>query len=830
MEELKYSVTFEMVINEASNLAKRLGGGYIDSRHIFIALFTVHVGTAYSIMLKNGLRSEDMKYLLGIIGKQTSVEEARRDGGKVTFTDKTEKLLEDAKREAAALKSDSVGTAHVLIMLMRDMNVDIKSTLERKKISPANLIVESLMACGLGKNEAVKYSERFLPEKSKNNNIFGKKKKSCLETYCRDLTKEAAELKLDPVVGRTSEILRVIQILGRRTKNNACLVGEPGVGKTAIVEGLAQLIQKKCVPDSLLNLKIMSLDLSGMIAGTRYRGDFEERLKNTIDELKADPNIILFIDELHSLIGAGGAEGTHDAANIFKPALSRGELHVIGATTQDEYRKYIEKDAALERRFQPVKVEEPTRDETIEMLEGLSQSYQDFHGVTITKEAIVSAVDMSIRYINDRFLPDKAIDLLDEACSKVKLGNIPEDFYYDFSESSEWFLRRLMEEALHDGKIEKAAELRSMINQKKSERVRASSASEKGTLTIHSDDIADVVATWTGIPVARITQSEQSKLIGLEDTLHKRIVGQEEAVRAIASAIRRSRAGLRSPDKPIGSFLFLGPTGVGKTELSKALAEVLFGDEKNLIRVDMSEYMEKHNVSKMIGSPPGYVGYDEGGQLSEQVRRNPYSVVLFDEVEKAHPDVFNVLLQVLDDGMITDAQGRKVNFKNTIIIMTSNLGANRIIDPKTLGFVADESEQKSYEEMKSNVMEEVKNLFKPEFLNRLDDIIVFKALGEGEVLQIADILVKELRNRVLENMNVNLSYGSRLTKLIFDKGYDKKYGARPLRRALQEYVEDPMAEAILKGEIKEGDNVSVSVVDDKVRFKVRIKNSLEKND
>lgn len=821
MSEKKYSVTFNIVLQEARNIARRLGSSYADSRHVFIALYTVHRGTAYSILLKNGIRSENMQQLAGIIREQALLEIRSTTILLPELTDRTYELIDKANAEAAKLGSETVGTAHMLMMILQDGNEDIMNCIKEKGFNAKNVVIEALMACGMEKPEAVKYSERFVPT-NKSVAQFSKKKKSMLETYCRDLTKEAADMKLDPVIGRHREILRVMQILGRRTKNNACLVGEPGVGKTAIVEGLADMIHRKMVPDSLKKMKILSLDLSAMIAGTRYRGDFEERLKGTIDELKADPDIVLFIDELHTLIGAGGSEGTHDAANVFKPALSRGELHVIGATTLDEYRKYIEKDSALERRFQPVTVEEPTREETIEMLEGLAENYQSFHGVTITKEAIVAAVDMSIRYINDRFLPDKAIDLVDEACSKVKLGSIPDDFYYDFTESSEWFLKRLMEEALHDGKIEKAAQLRATLNQKKKEREQETD-NDFGLLTITPDDIADVVAIWTKIPVSRLTESEQTKLVRLEDTLHNRVIGQQEAVAAISSAVRRSRAGLRSPDKPIGSFLFLGPTGVGKTELSKALAEALFGDEKNLIRVDMSEYMEKHNVSKMIGSPPGYVGYDEGGQLSEQVRRNPYSVVLFDEVEKAHPDVFNVLLQVLDDGVITDAQGRKVNFKNTLIIMTSNLGANRIIDPKTLGFVTDKSEDRSYAEMKDNVMEEVKNLFKPEFLNRLDDIIVFKALSEPEVMQIANLMVKELKARVEKNMQISISYGSKLTKFIFDKGYDRKYGARPLRRAIQEHIEDPMAELILKGEIKEGDTVSLSVVKEKVRFRVRKK-------
>ena len=807
-----FSPTMKYVLSEAESVAKRLGNSYIDNRHIFIALYTIHRGVAYSVMLKHGLRAEDFQKLAVNMRSTVLDFPAQEFTGK--YTDRTLKTFDGAEEDRKKLNSEKVGTELILLSILRDMNSDIFGVLKDKNVNINQMCIELLSVCGITGNDADKYiKDRILKKQSKNS-----KKKSMLETFGRDLTAEAKNLKLDPVVGRQEEIIRVMQILGRRTKNNACLVGEPGVGKTAIVEGIAQLIQNKVVPESMTDKRIVSLDLSGMIAGTRYRGDFEERLKKTIDELKADPNVILFIDELHTLIGAGGAEGTHDAANIFKPALSRGEIHVIGATTLEEYRKYIEKDAALERRFQPVFIEEPTREDTIEILRVLSFNYQKFHNVTITDEAIVSAVDLSIRYINDRFLPDKAIDLVDEACSRVRLGYIPKDFYQEFSDNSEWFMNTVIENALAEGNVKKAAELRKTLKTRKQKNEKIKKTED---LVVTPDDIAGVVSTWTKIPVSRLNETESSRLLRLEDTLHNRVVGQEEAVKTVAGAIKRGRTGFRDPKRPIGSFLFLGPTGVGKTELSKALAETVFGDEKNLIRVDMSEYMEKHNVSKMIGSPPGYVGYDEGGQLSEKVRRNPYSVILFDEVEKAHPDVFNILLQVLDDGIITDAQGRKVDFKNTIIIMTSNLGADRIIDPKTLGFVTETDDEKEFESMKTRVMEEVKKMFRPEFINRLDDIIVFKSLTEDEILDIAGLMLKEFKARVFDNMGIKITYGKRLSRLIFDKGYDKKFGARPLRRALQQYVEDPMSDEVLAGHIKKGDSVSLGVSDGKVTFTVK---------
>ena len=825
MNKMPQNVYAAQVLKNAKTLAQRIGNEYIDSRHIFIALYTTHRGLAYNVLLKNGLRAEDLHPMAGALqmeGKLTSTGKLHGE-----YTDRTLQVIQNAEFHAEKLKVAEVGTEHILLAIIKDGNPDVIRLLSKKNINIAKMAMEILVASGLGKVEAEKYIKANLV--IKNNRDASKDSPGMLERFTRDMTQDAADGNLDPVIGREAETMRVMQILGRRTKNNACLVGEPGVGKTAIVEGLAQLIVAGNVPPALREKRILRLDLSGMVAGTRYRGDFEERLMLTIDELKANPNIIVFIDELHTIIGAGGAEGTQDAANMIKPALSRGELQVIGATTQEEYRKYIEKDAALERRFQPITVEEPTKEDTLKILEGLRSTYQNFHGVVLSDEALEAAVEMSVRYINDRFLPDKAIDLIDEACSRKNLGEINGSFEFSNEKDGDWFMEHLIEEALHDGNIKKASRMqKTLVAKKKQRELKEAEALADGFISdetheISADDIAAVVSIWTKIPVTKLNEKEQIRLLKLDTELHKRVVGQDEAVDVVAKAIRRSRAGLRSPDRPIGAFLFLGPTGVGKTELSKALAEVLFGDEKSLIRVDMSEYMEKHSVSKMIGSPPGYVGYDEGGQLSERVRRNPYSVVLFDEVEKAHPDVFNVLLQVLDDGIITDNQGRRVDFKNTIIIMTSNLGANRIIDPKSIGFVTDDSAEKSHEEMKSRVMDEVKQTFRPEFLNRLDDIIVFRALSEQQIMDIAGLMLDELKTRVRNNLGIRIRYGAKLKRFIFEKGYDKSFGARPLRRAVQEWVEDPMSEKLLAGDIRSGDSVSISVVKDEVTFTVKEK-------
>lgn len=646
-----------------------------------------------------------------------------------------------------------------------------------------------------------------------------------LDQYSRDLTKLAAEKQLDPVIERNDEIQRVIQILSRRGKNNPCLIGEPGVGKTAIVEGLAQRIVMGLVPDTVADKRVVTLDLSGMVAGSKYRGEFEERIKKVIWEVTQAGNILLFIDEIHTIIGAGGAEGAIDASNILKPALARGEVQLIGATTIEEYRKYIEKDAALERRFQPVKIEEPTREQAIEILMGLRSRYEEHHHVVITDEGIAAAVDYSIRYINDRFLPDKAIDLMDEAASKVRLAGYaaPKNLTESEQKLAEYDAK--IEQALIDDDIEEASRI-SAKKQEAEEKYQKllkkyQKNANKKTLTVGAEEMADVVSSWTKIPVQKLEEGEAAKLRRLEKSLHKRVVGQEEAVSAVAKAVRRGRVGLKDPNRPIGSFLFLGPTGVGKTEITKALAEIMFGNEQAMIRVDMSEYMEKHSVSSMIGSPPGYVGYEEGGQLSEKVRRNPYSVILFDEIEKAHPDVFNILLQVLDDGHITDAHGRKVDFKNTIIIMTSNAGAQAIISPKKLGFGAGEDEQQNYERMKEGVMEEVKRIFKPEFLNRIDETIVFRTLNKDDMKKIVTILTKTLVERCKTQMDITLSIKDSVKAYIVESAYDPKYGARPLKRKIQNLIEDALAEEILDGKIKKGDTVDVTVRGEKINFTVK---------
>ena len=810
---LEFSKTASDVLDAAKNLAERMNNDYIDVRHIVISIYTMHRGLAYRVMLKNDIRGGEIHRLVESLALESNA--VGHEGSTGEYTDRTIMVLENAAEDAKRLGANEIGTEHIFMSIVRDRNPYIVSLFKGKNLNQYSICQEMLLATGLTAEDSKKYVKEHIYAPGQEKKVT-KKTKSMLEQFSRDMTAEAVDMKLDPVVGRHDEIVRVMQILGRRTKNNACLVGEPGVGKTAIVEGLAQMIVRGDVPENLKNKKILNLDLAAMLAGTKYRGEFEERLKKALIELKEDPDIILFIDELHTLVGAGGAEGSHDAANIFKPALSRGEIHVIGATTLNEYRKYIEKDAALERRFQPITVEEPTAEETVEILKGLAPRYEEYHGVNIEDEAIQAAVTLSVRYINDRFLPDKAIDLMDEACARVKLGSIPNDFAYSKKGGSiEEKLNEEIELNLQLGNIAKASRRR-----KKLKEIEEREDDIFETPNITEDDIAEVVSVWTKIPVTKLSESEQNKLLALEDKLHERIIGQDEAVSIVAKAIKRSRAGLRSPERPIGAFLFLGPTGVGKTELSKALAEELFGDEKSLIRVDMSEYMEKHTVSKITGSPPGYVGYDEGGQLSEKVRRNPYSVVLFDEVEKAHPDVFNILLQVLDEGHITDAQGRKVNFKNTIIIMTSNLGAEKIIDPKTIGFGQQPDAEKTHEEMKNMIMDEVKTLFKPEFINRLDDIVVFRTLEEKQIQEIAGLMLAELKKRVRETSDIKLTYGARLKKYIFDKGYDKKYGARPLRRAVQTYVEDVMAEKMLSGEIVSGDKVSITVVKNQLDFKI----------
>lgn len=801
--KLPYSKESDIVIKEANRVARKLGQNFVGSEHLIVALASVADTTAYSILNENGLDIvkiiDALKYTLEPGGVVT--------GERDKYTMSARRILENSQYEARRLNSQEVGTEHILLALIKETDCVAVKLMASENVNIQKVYTDILLACGSDANTAKR--EYAVLKKSRNKS---KTATPTLDQYSRDLTQEARMGNMDPVIGRTKEIERVMQILSRRMKNNPCMVGEPGVGKTAVVEGIAYLIAHDEVPDTVKGKRLLSLDLSSMVAGSKYRGEFEDRIKKVIGEVISDGNIILFVDELHTLIGAGGAEGAIDASNILKPSLSRGEIQMIGATTLNEYRKYIEKDAALERRFQPVYVDEPTRDEAVEILKGLRPCYEQHHNVDISDDAVEAAVDLSIRYITDRFLPDKAIDLMDEACSRKRLGFSSDRHNYEKKKAVEAELTTLnddLEKALMAGNIEAAAEVSARQKELAKKNARKRSSSQRN-ITVQENDIADVVSVWTKIPVSKLTEKESKKLERLESELHKRVVGQEEAVTAVSRAIKRSRVGLKDPKRPMGSFLFLGPTGVGKTELSKALADIVFGSEDALIRVDMSEYMEKHSVSKMIGSPPGYVGFEEGGQLSEKVRTNPYSVVLFDEIEKAHSDVFNILLQVLDDGHITDSQGRKVDFKNTIIIMTSNTGAQGIVDPKQLGFVTVTDETKEHEKMKSNVMDELKRTFKPEFLNRIDDIIVFHALSEANVKDITGLMLKELKNRVQTQMDIELKFTDHAKKYIFEKGYDKKYGARPLKRAIQTYVEDELAEAILRGDVKKGDTVTVS--------------------
>ena len=801
--KLPYSKESDIVIKEANRVARKLGQNFVGSEHFIVALASVADTTAYSILNENGLDIvkiiDALKYTLEPGGVVT--------GERDKYTMSARRILDDSQYEARRLNSQEVGTEHILLALIKETDCVAVKLMASENVNIQKVYTDILLACGSDANTAKR--EYAALKKSRNKS---KTSTPTLDQYSRDLTQEARMGNMDPVIGRTKEIERVMQILSRRMKNNPCMVGEPGVGKTAVVESIAYLIAHDEVPDTVKGKRLLSLDLSSMVAGSKYRGEFEDRIKKVIGEVISDGNIILFVDELHTLIGAGGAEGAIDASNILKPSLSRGEIQMIGATTLNEYRKYIEKDAALERRFQPVYVDEPTRDEAVEILKGLRPCYEQHHNVDISDNALEAAVDLSIRYITDRFLPDKAIDLMDEACSRKRLGFSSDRHNYEKKKAVEAELTTLnddLEKALMAGNIEAAAEVSARQKELAKKNARKQSSSQRN-ITVQENDIADVVSVWTKIPVSKLTEKESKKLERLESELHKRVVGQEEAVTAVSRAIKRSRVGLKDPKSPMGSFLFLGPTGVGKTELSKALADIVFGSEDALIRVDMSEYMEKHSVSKMIGSPPGYVGFEEGGQLSEKVRTNPYSVVLFDEIEKAHSDVFNILLQVLDDGHITDSQGRKVDFKNTIIIMTSNTGAQGIVDPKQLGFVTVSDETKEHEKMKSNVMDELKRTFKPEFLNRIDDIIVFHALSEANVKDITGLMLKELKNRVQTQMDIELKFTDHAKKYIFEKGYDKKYGARPLKRAIQTYVEDELAEAILRGDVKKGDMVTVS--------------------
>ena len=778
---------------QAGRCARSLKQGYIGTEHILVGLLKEESGVAAKVLMDNGVQIDQvMEMIRDLIAFENGVAVKDREG----YSPRAARILEEAHRQAARFGQKQTGTEHLLLALIKEgENVAVR-LLNTLGANVQKIYVDTLIAIGqdgnLYKEDLGKKGDR-------------KAKQSTLEQYSRDLTALAREGRLDPVVGREEEIRRVVQILSRRTKNNPCLVGEPGVGKTAVVEGLAARIVAGDVPFTVQNKRVLTLDLSGMVAGSKYRGEFEERIKKVLKEVTEDGNIILFLDELHTIIGAGGAEGAIDASNIMKPSLARGEIQLIGATTIAEYRKYIEKDAALERRFQPVTVEEPTEEEAVRILEGIKGKYEDHHHVEITPEAIEAAVRLSSRYINDRNLPDKAKEI--------------SDLIHEMDQE--------MERAIRMEAFDQMAEIKKKQDAlvKKQERLMKKREKQEAgsTLSIGENEIAEVVAQWTKIPVQKLAEKESERLLKLEKTLHKRVIGQEEAVSAVAKAMRRGRVGLKDPNRPIGSFLFLGPTGVGKTELSKALAEAMFGSEDAMIRVDMSEYMEGHSVSKMIGSPPGYVGFEEGGQLSEKVRRNPYSVVLFDEIEKAHPDVFNVLLQVLDDGHITDSKGRKVSFKNTVLIMTSNAGAQRIVDPKNLGFATEKSETKDYEKMKAGVMEEVKHSFKPEFINRIDDIIVFHQLNNENMKEIVNLLAANLYKRCENQLGIHLTITAALKEHLVSKYADNKMGARPLKRAIQSVVEDALAEEILQKKVVPGDKVSAGFKDGKVVFTVKNK-------
>ena len=799
-----YTDKAKKAISYANRLSKSMQCNYVGTEHILAGLLREGSGVAAEVLAANNIELDKLLELINeLVAPGDEVAVMDRDGE----TPRTQAVLERASEIAERFECDEIGTEHLLLSIIKEGDCAACRLLNTMGANPQKLFVDILGAMG---EDPAQYRDEI--QRGKNDNSASLT--PTLDQYSRDLTALARAGMLDPVIGRKSETERVLQILCRRGKNNPCLIGEPGVGKTAIVEGIAQNLVNGTVPEIVAGKRLVSLDMSGLVAKSKYRGEFEERIKKVISEVAAAGNVMLFIDELHTIIGAGGAEGSLDASNILKPALARGEVQVIGATTIEEYRKYIEKDAALERRFQPVQVGEPTEEESIEILKGLRPLYEKHHNVEITDEGVEAAVRLSARYVNDRFLPDKAIDLMDEAAAKSRLG-VMRDPQEAIDKKQEIHQTELdLENALRDGDLERARALKAIKEDleldweklnKKNHR-----ADKRKKPVIGENEIAEVVAGWTKIPVSKLTENEAARLQKLEETLHKRVIGQEEAVSAVAKAVRRGRVGLKDPKRPIGSFLFLGPTGVGKTEVSKALAEAVFGNEEAMIRVDMSEYMEKHSVSKMIGSPPGYVGHEDGGQLSEKVRRNPFSVVLFDEIEKAHPDVFNILLQVLDDGHITDSQGRKVDFKNTIIIMTSNAGAQSIIEPKKLGFGVHEDEKQDHERMKSNVMEEVKRLFKPEFLNRIDETIVFRALNMDDMKQIVTLMTNELQKRCKDQLQINLVVRDAAKSYIVEKAYDRKYGARPLRRKIQNEIEDRLAEEIIAGKVKAGDRVVVT--------------------
>lgn len=800
---IPYTDKAKKALNYANRLSRSSGCNYVGTEHILAGLLKEGTGVAAEVLTANNVELEALLKLIDeLVAAGEEVTVADRDG----YSPRTQMVLDRAREMADRFDSERIGTEHLLLAIIKEGDCAASRLLNTMGANPQKLFVDILAAMG---EDPAQYREEIQRGRNEEATLT-----PTLDQYSRDLTAMARAGRLDPVIGREKETERVIQILCRRGKNNPCLIGEPGVGKTAIVEGIAQSLVNGNVPDIVADKRLVSLDMSGLVAKSKYRGEFEDRIKKVINEVETAGNVLLFIDELHTIIGAGGAEGALDASNILKPALARGDVQVIGATTIEEYRKYIEKDAALERRFQPVQVEEPTEEESIEILKGLRKLYEKHHHVQIMDEGVEASVRLSARYVNDRFLPDKAIDLMDEAAAKARLGMMhgSDEMMQLNREIHQTELD--MEHALQEGDIEKARtwkETRESLQasreklEKKNRRV-----SKNKVPVVGENEIADVVAGWTKIPVSRLTESEASRLQKLEETLHKRVIGQEEAVSAVSKAVRRGRVGLKDPKRPIGSFLFLGPTGVGKTEVSKALAEAVFGNEESMIRVDMSEYMEKHSVSKMIGSPPGYVGHEDGGQLSEKVRRNPFSVILFDEIEKAHPDVFNILLQVLDDGHITDSQGRKVDFKNTIIIMTSNAGAQSIIEPKKLGFGAKEDEKQDHERMKASVMEEVKRIFKPEFLNRIDETIVFRALNKDDMKKIIGIMVRDLQKRCKEQLQIDLVVREAAKEYIVEKAYDRKYGARPLRRKLQDEVEDRLADALIRGEIHAKDRVIVT--------------------
>ena len=807
----RFTKKAQKVLRDAGKVAQELGHNYVGTEHLLVALIR-NPGVASEVLKANGV--EEQK-ILDLIDESISAQSSVLVADEGEFTPRTQKVLEIAQEEASRMGIADAGREHLLIALLKESDCIAVRLLNTKGINVQKLYVEALTASGQDMNTA---KNEYMKQKNRKN----KSTTPILDQYSRDLTALAREGKLDPVIGREREIERIVQILSRRTKNNPCLIGEPGVGKTAVVEGLARKIIEEDIPEILHNKRVLTLDLAGMVAGSKYRGEFEERIKRSLKEVMQSGNILLFIDEIHTIIGAGGAEGAIDAANILKPSLARGELQLIGATTREEYRKYIEKDAALERRFQSVVVEEPTEEEAIEILRGLAPRYEEHHHVKLTEGAVTGAVRLAARYVNDRFLPDKAIDAIDEACARAGLKRYMISPELRGLEEEQVQLEKEKEQAIRSKDYTHAGEVKRRQEQleHKIDKIRKEQEKHRGAkeLQVTENEIAAVIADWTKIPVQKLQEEEMERLRHLEEILHERVVGQEEAVSAVSKAVRRGRVGLKVPRRPIGSFLFLGPTGVGKTELSKALAEAVFGKENDIIRVDMSEYMEKHSVSKMIGSPPGYVGYEDGGQLSEKVRRHPYSVILFDEIEKAHADVFNILLQILEDGHVTDAQGRKVSFKNTIIIMTSNAGAQRIIEPRHLGFGVQEDAEADYHKMKDGVMEEVKKIFKPEFINRIDEILVFHTLTKENIEQIVRIMLNTLNKRTTAQMNLTMEVTEEAVAHLAESGFDKNYGARPVRRAIQTQLEDALADALLDGTIAAGDKIKVDCKDKKIIF------------